>query len=248
MNNFFISAEPPVARKKLSLANIRNQGLKVVNKGLDLFKTGCHLVPMPNPMVDMTTVEQRINYYHLLDGVITNEIPGDVVELGCFTGECALLFQHVIQMHESEKMLHLYDSFETKFTVEGNIENILNNNFKRHDLTLPVIHKGFFQETIPQQLPERICFVHIDCGFGGDHSLHKDVMLYCLQSVYPRMSKGAVCVLMDYHDKSTGDTGYDVNPGVKLACDEFLASKPEKIVSLYGNQCSHGFFRKVGDL
>jgi O-methyltransferase len=50
---------------------------------------------------------------------------------------------------------------------------------------------------------------------------------------------------MDYHDSLGGATGYDVNPGVKLACDEFLASKPEKIVSLYGNQISHAFFRKV---
>lgn len=51
--------------------------------------------------------------------------------------------------------------------------------------------------------------------------------------------------MMDYHDSSLGNAGYDVNPGVKLACDEFLRNKPEQMISLYGNQYSHGFFKKM---
>ncbi|WP_161599551.1 TylF/MycF/NovP-related O-methyltransferase [Hymenobacter nivis] len=201
---------------------------------------------MPNPVVDMTTVEQRINYFHLLDAVIAHQVRGDVVELGCFTGQCALLFQRVVQLYQADKTLHLFDSFETQFTLKGSVEEELKRNFKEEGLPLPVLHKGYFQDTLPTQLPGQIAFVHIDCGFGGDAQQHKSVVQYCLEEVYPKMSVGAVCVLMDYHDRTAPGTGYDANPGVKMACDEFLATKPEQMVSLYGNHYSHGFFRKAG--
>jgi O-methyltransferase len=239
MDNFFIAKQPRASNKKTLVTGL-------LNKGLSTFRLGCYAVPLPNPVVDMTTVEQRINYYHLLDAAIAHNVPGDVVELGCFTGQCALLFQRVIQTHGSAKALHLFDSFETKFTLNGSVEDALKLNFQAEGLPLPVLHKGYFQDTLPTQLPERIAFVHIDCGFGGDALQHKRVVQYCLESVYPKMSPGAVCVLMDYHDRSANDSGYDANPGVKLACDDFLATKPEKMVSLYGNHYSHGFFRKAG--
>ncbi|MFD1873195.1 TylF/MycF/NovP-related O-methyltransferase [Hymenobacter bucti] len=239
MNNFFIS-EPPFAAPARRLVTL-------LNKGLHFLKPGYQLTAAPNPVVDMNTLEQRINYFHLLDATLAAQIPGDVIELGCFTGQCALLFQKVLQMHHSDKMLHLYDSFETQFTLQGNVANVLERNFALAGLPMPVLHKGYFQQTLPSQLPARICFTHIDCGFGADALAHKEVMLHCLQTVYPRLSKGAVCVLMDYHDRRSGAIGHDVNPGVKLACDEFLASKPEQLVALYGNQISHAFFRKVAD-
>jgi O-methyltransferase len=237
MNNFFVSEQP--------FATAERRLITLLNKGINFLRPGYRIAAPPNPVVDMTTLEQRINYFHLLDATIAAQVPGDVIELGCFTGQCALLFQKVIQQHHSDKTLHLYDSFEVKFTLQGSIEDILRENFATTSLHMPVLHKGYFQDTLPAQLPAKICFVHIDCGFGGDVAAHKEVMLHCLQTVYPRMSNGAICVLMDYHDSLGGATGYDVNPGVKLACDEFLASKPEKIVSLYGNQISHAFFRKV---
>ncbi len=239
MDNFFVAGQGCGSNKHGFLTGL-------VNRGLQSLKTSYRVQQLPNNMADMTTTEQRINYFHLLDSVIANNIAGDVVELGCFTGQCALLFQRVIRMHHSSKALHLYDSFEVKLTVKGNVEDVLISNFKGAGLPLPGIHKGYFQDTLSSQLPARIAFAHIDCGYGGDPSLHKATVLHCLESVYPRMSAGAVCVLMDYQDTASDAARYDVNPGVKLACDEFLASKVETVTSLYGNQYSHGFFRKAG--
>lgn len=238
MDNFFIARPPFQLKNNSSLVNI-------INKSLRLIKTGYQLQPRPDPVADMNTIEQRINYFHLLDGVITNNIPGEVVELGCFTGQCAMLFQKTLQLNNSDKQLHLYDNFESKFKIAGSVEATLIDNFKKADLRLPTLHKGYFQSTVPAQLPAVLSFVHIDCGFGGDPLLHKAIILHCLESVYPRMSKGAVCVLMDYHDQASDNGAYDANPGVKLACDDFLATRPEKIVALYGNQYAHGFFKKV---
>jgi O-methyltransferase len=237
MDNFFIATEESSSRKISPL-------ISFINRGLRLLKTGYQIDPSPDPVSDMSTIEQRINYFHLLDAVISNQIPGDVVELGCFTGQCAMLFQKVIQMNECDKKLHLYDSFETKFNVKGSIEDVLINNFQRARLVVPILHKGYFESTIPRELPDTIAFVHIDCGSGRDKLEHKKTVIHCLESVYPRMKKGAVCILMDYHDKSVDKTGHDVNPGVKLGCDEFLSNKPETVISLYGNQYSHGFFKK----
>jgi O-methyltransferase len=234
MDNFFICG-----LEKNSLV------LRSINRGLRFLKLGYHLHRRPDPVADMTTVEQRINYFHLLDGVIANGIAGDVVELGCFTGQCAMLFQKVIQMHESDKKLHVFDNFESTFRVKENVEDVLINNFKSAGLNRPFIHKGDFEKTLPMQLPDHIAFVHIDCGVGGDFLKHKQVVIDCLKSVYPRMTKNAIGVLMDYQDKSISSLGFNPNPGVKLACDEFFESKPEKIVALYGGQYYHGFFRKA---
>ena len=239
MNNFFINKPPFNLKKDSSFIGFAN---KVIKK----LRLGYSLQPLPDSKVDMNSIEQRINYFHLIDAVIANKIEGDVIELGCFTGQCAMLFQKVIQDYQSEKALHLYDSFQSKFKLQGSVEEELKNNFQKAGLKQPVLHKGFFQDTIPGQLPEKISFVHIDCGFGGDKMMHKEIMLYCLESVYPRMTKGAVCVLMDYHDASvSGKSGFDANPGATLATDEFLKTRPEKVIALYGNHYSHAFFRKL---
>lgn len=243
MNNFFLVNQFPTEDEK-QLAKLRRSGVGVVNKALSWLKTGCQVITLPNPVVEMTTLEQRMNYFHLLDAVIAYEVEGDIIELGCFTGQCAGLFSQVVQQYKSTKQVHLYDTFETPFLLKGSIEEQLKENFRQWQLPLPTLHKGYFQATLPDQLPERIAFAHIDCGFGGDIGQHKDNVLYCLESVYPKMSRGAVCVLMDYHDAASGDAGYDLNPGAKLACDAFFATKPEQITALYGNQYSHGFFRK----
>ena len=238
MNNFFVANVSQRASRGAGLLRLFNQGLRKL-------RTGHYLHPLPDMLEDMSTLEQRINYFHLLDGVLAHQVPGDVAEFGCFTGQCAELFQRVLQQHASPRQLHLYDSFEVQFTVQEPVEAVLHRTFAAAGLPQPVLHKGYFEHTLPQELPAQLAFVHIDCGFGGDAQAHRAVVRHCLEAVYPRLSAGAVCVLMDYHDKTSGDPGQDVNPGVKLACDDFLADKPERVTALYGNQFSHGFFRKA---
>ncbi|TWR27198.1 hypothetical protein FPZ42_09225 [Mucilaginibacter achroorhodeus] len=239
MNNYFIT-KPPYASAPGKLAPL----IKFINKGLRYLDTGYQIQELDN-QVDMNTVEQRINYYHLLTNVINTGVEGDVVELGTFTGQCAALFGKVITDSGSKVQLHVYDSFGVSFKFKGDIENKLKENFTSAGLPLPLIHKGNFFDTLPIELPEKLCFVHIDCGFGGNAEEHKEVMLHCLNSVYPRMSPGALCVLMDYNDPAENGIMPNIAPGVKMACDEFLTNKPETITALYGNSYLHAYFRKV---
>jgi len=198
----------------------------------------------------MSNIERRMNLYHLLDQVLFYKVPGDVVELGCHAGRTSALMQQVIDQHDPARRLHVYDSFEGLPDInvkDGNTpyhrgeltigEKVLIENMQRYGLRVPEVHRGWFKDTLPNGLPEKIAFAHLD----GD--LYTSI-LTSLQYVYPKLSKGGVCLIDDYADPAIHD-GWNKLPGVKKACDEYLAEKPEKISLLYAGEYTHGFFRKL---
>jgi O-methyltransferase len=198
-----------------------------------------------------TSVEQRINMFHLVSQTIAYDVEGDLVEVGCHEGQSAVLIAKVLKGHNSSKELHVYDSFEglpATRAEDGGVyergdlaisEDILRANFRTHGLDLPAIHKGWFDDTLPKGLPAKISFAHLD----GD--LYDSIMV-SLKYVYPRLTAGAICLVDDYCDTSIDPNGWNYLPGVKIACDEFLADKPEIMSYLYSGSFTHGFFRKLG--
>ncbi|MFT3883906.1 MAG: class I SAM-dependent methyltransferase [Flavobacteriales bacterium] len=197
----------------------------------------------PDHLRVMSSREHRMNFAHLLDQVIAFGVPGDVVEIGSYNGQTALFFQSILQDVGSGKLLHLYDDFRT-LRIDPDPLATLKMRFARNQRPLPVIHQGDIFATLPGQLPERIAFAHIDCGSGLPDEQHRDLILHALRSVYPRLAPNAIVVLMDYHDPGHTLLGADSNPGVKMACDVFLADKPEHMSTVYGGYYSQGFFRK----
>jgi O-methyltransferase len=182
--------------------------------------------------------------------VLAYDVEGDFVELGCNEGHSSVLIQKLITEFNKTKTLHLYDSFnglpalsnsDGSSFCEGELEtteDVVRRNFKKYKLKPPEIHKGWFKDTLPCDLHEAICFAYID----GD--LY-DSILISLKHVYPKMTKGAICLIDDYCDPDINPKGWNLLPGVKRACDEFFPDKPEKIYSLYSGYYSHGFFRKI---
>ncbi|OWW00111.1 methyltransferase [Rhizobium sp. R72] len=197
-----------------------------------------------------TNVEQRMNMYHLVSQVIAYGIDGDLVEVGCNEGQSSVLISKVMKSFHSSKRLHVYDSFEGLPAArsedggayrKGDLatsRDVLIDNFAIHGLELPVIHTGWFEDTLPHGLPDCICFAYLDGDLYGS-------ILVSLEYVYPRLSKGAVCLIDDYCDPAVDPDGWNYLPGVKKACDEFMADKPEPICSLYSGSFSHAFFRKA---
>ncbi len=197
----------------------------------------------------MTNIEQRINMYHFASQVLSYDVSGDFVELGCHVGQSAVLFKKIIEHYDPSRTLHLYDSFSglpeikpedgnTPF-YQGQMEasrEVLLNNFKACNLSPPIIHEGWFKDTLPTELPEKIAFAHLD----GD--LY-DSIIVSLQYVYPKLSKGAICLIDDYCDSDIHDC-WNLLPGVKKACDEFLSDKEENVSLLYSGDYTHGYFRK----
>jgi len=198
----------------------------------------------------MTSLEQAINIYHLLEQTLVFEILGDVVELGCYEGTTAMLLRKTLDGSGSDKLLHVYDSFEglpEESEFDGDIakggmlattREAFVENFQSRGLQLPEIHAGWFKDTLPTELPEQISFAHLDGDFYSS-------ILESLEYVYPRLSKGAVVVVDDYCDPDVLEVN-NFLPGVKQACDEFFADKPEEVKVLVAGCEAHGYFRKAG--
>ena len=185
-----------------------------------------------------------MNMYHLVSQTLAYQVEGDLVEVGCNAGQSAVLIAKVMRDFASDKKLHVYDSFEglppTKVedgTVykEGDLavsEETVRKNFLLHDLKIPAIHKGWFEDTLPATLPAKVSFAHLD----GD--LYDSIMV-SLKYVYPRLTRGAICLVDDYCDPQINPDGWNYLPGVKKACDEFLSDKPERICYPYSGVFTH---------
>lgn len=154
-------------------------------------------------------------------------LPGAMVELGCHNGRTAALLASIV-----EKPLYLYDSFEglpdrapqdagalPQFKPGAMAVDQAEISKRFGDLKLrePIVHKVWFSQIQPEQLPDSICFAHLD----GDlyTSIHDSLRL-----VYPRLVTGAACVIDDY--------GWSGLTGVQIAVDEYLRDKPEKARAL----------------
>jgi O-methyltransferase len=203
----------------------------------------------------MMNMECALNLYHLLMRSV--EVPGDVVEIGAYKGLTAVLLRKTLDLAGSDKHLHVYDSFEglppkcddDRFASPDEVPELLYKdnsridagwfqsneeglraNFSDYGLKLPEIHAGWFSETLPTQLPDQVCFAHLDGDFYSS-------ILESLVHVYPRMSAGATCVIDDYCDPTVHDK-LNALPGVKRACDVFFADK-EEVVDVLASGSGH---------
>jgi O-methyltransferase len=240
---------PDIHFSKIKWPGSRTQGVApavaFLNRVLGKVGTGLWLKPRFNYREDMVSLEQVVNFQHLITRVLDGPLPGHFVELGCYTGGTSAIIGTMLRESQVGREFHVFDSFEHSLGKKSiDVLARFVENMKQHGLELPYIHRGDLFQTVPAELPDRIAFAHIDLGTGGDPEFHKKCMLHCLEHVHARMSHGAICVLMDYHERGVTLDGADTNPGVKLACDIFFKDKPEKMYTLYGGPCSHGYFRK----
>ena len=162
---------------------------------------------------------QLLVMYDLLKGVV--ELPGDAVELGVFRGGSARMIASMLP----EKMIHLYDTFEGMPDVRGDYDdgmyhgpgtfNCSLEDVQEYlkDLTNIEYHVGIFPDRGYPSFP--ICFAHCDAD------LYQPTADF-LMLVYPLLVPGGVLVVHDYK--------YIPTPGVTIACDEFFADKPEKLI------------------
>ena len=196
------------------------------------------------PKRTSSSPEQRNILYLLADQAVAFGIPGDFVEIGCQDGQTTRVIASVIEHHQADRTLHVYNDFGADLGPDA-LQPKVHRNLHKSGLRRWLIHDGAFRSTLPGQLPAEIAFAHIDCEVDDEPEFHCQCMMRCLQAVYPRMGSGAIGVLMDYHDADRTVIGWDCNPGVKMACDHFFKKKPECIQILYGGRFSQAFFRKA---
>ena len=165
--------------------------LPLVNAGLRRRHTGRYARPLPNPLAEMSTLEQRITYFHLLDAVLAYQVPGEVVELGGFTGQGAELFQRVLSQRGGTKQLHLYDSFEVRFTVREPVEDGLRRSFAQAGLPCRCCTRATSSRRCPPSCPPRWRLRTSTAALGA---MRRRTKPYCCTAWRrPRLSPGAGC-------------------------------------------------------
>ena len=193
-----------------------------------------HLKVIPRYRSYMMTHEALLNIQHLLFATIHAHIPGDVIEIGCYEGNTAILLAKVLKDFSSKKKLVLYDSFHglqkfssqdsPLFLKEGgccSTIDTLDKSFDRFQQKYDRLVPGNILMTLPRCLPKNISFAHIDVD------LYRPT-LHALQSIFPRMEKGGIIILDDYGDPFI--------PGVKKAVSQFFKNKKPPMKVLYAGE------------
>jgi O-methyltransferase len=161
-----------------------------------------------------------------LEKVLQKQVPGSVVEFGCYVGTTSLFLQRLLVSVAPERTLYVYDSFQGLPEKTANDQSPAGEqfqagklyaskqtfikNFKKAGLPLPIIHKGWFEDIQMQHIPERIAFAFLD----GDYfqSIHSSLGL-----IEGKLSPGSIVIVDDYQSEAL--------PGAKKALDLWLKNK-----------------------
>ena len=152
---------------------------------------------------------------------------GSVVEFGCYVGTTSLFIRRLLDAYQHAGTFHVYDSFaglpektaqdasaageqfvagELAATRKGFFQQ-----FKKAGLRPPVVHKAWFAELAPHDIPEDIMFAFLD----GDY--YQSIM-DSLRLVTPKLTTDAVLVVDDYANEAL--------PGAARAADAWLQTHP----------------------
>lgn len=182
-----------------------------------------------------------------LKKTLNNNVPGDVVEFGCYKADTSVLYQKLLESmghggafqsenqaaQASQKMLWLYDSFEglPAKTREDNsaagdafqagellvTKREVIEKFKKMGLKLPKIKKAFFDDL------DIIYDIPEKISYAFlDGDLYQSIKT-SLHLVTEKMSQGGVIIVHDYNNPEL--------PGSSRAVDEWLKAHQAKVAS-----------------
>lgn len=173
---------------------------------------------------DQVTTQQVELVLTELERVLTSKVVGDIVELGCYIGTTSVFIRRLLDVHKENRAFHVYDSFEglppktaedSSSVGEAFIAGELAVSkkqflqaFARAGLAVPVVHKGWFNQLRPTDLPDTIAFAFLD---GDFYESIRD----SLKLVVPRMSPGGTIVVDDYAREAL--------PGAAKAVHEYFS-------------------------
>jgi hypothetical protein len=174
-----------------------------------------------------------------LDGCL--EVDGDVVECGSDLAGTTIIMAKHLERRGKSKRIHACDSFRGFDPEELEREKsrgwaaVRDDRFTQTSVSYVTrklerlrvadrvrVVPGFFQDTL-EAIDGPLCFVFIDCDL-------KDSLVYCAETLWPRLASGGRMVFDDYaapHFK-----------GAKIGIDEFVERHASEIAD-------HGFLRRT---
>jgi O-methyltransferase len=148
-----------------------------------------------------------------------------IVEFGCYIGTTSVFIRRLLDAYVVDANFHVYDSFAGLPEKSSHDMSPAGEQFKRGELSVskkefqlqfkkaglkpPTIHKGWFSELKPEDIPDYIDFAFLD----GDY--YESVMTP-LRLIWPKLRPGAVVVVDDYANEAL--------PGASRAVDEWVRS------------------------
>jgi O-methyltransferase len=174
---------------------------------------------------DRRTMERKYTVYQLMKSLYW--LPGDIAECGTWHGGTAYFMALAGREVGKERPFHIFDSFrglssptplDGDFWREGHlaapidaVKSVLAGFSDIH------IYPGWIPAEFHRVADRRFCLVHLDVDL---HEPTRD----SLKFFYPRMEPGGIIVCDDY--------GSALCPGARVAIDEYLEDKPERIIDL----------------
>ena len=158
-----------------------------------------------------------------LENVLRGGTAGNIVEFGCYVGTTSLFIRRLLDAYHFAGEFHVYDSFAglpEKTSVDNSAageqfkagellapRKTFVHNFKKVRLKLPIIHKGWFADFTPKDVPENIIFAFFD---GDFYESIADSFRVCAGKFH----KKATIIVDDYANEAL--------PGAAQAVDEWL--------------------------
>jgi len=158
---------------------------------------------------------------------------GNIVELGCYVGTTSLFIRRLMNEYKVTDEFHVYDSFEglpektsQDMSVAGDqfvagalhaSRRTLLENFKKAHLEVPTVHKGWFSDLTPNDMPNGILLAFLD---GDYYESIRD----SLKLVENKLLPGAVIIVDDYASEAL--------PGAARAADEWAGRKGYRVQSM----------------
>ncbi|NTW49232.1 MAG: macrocin O-methyltransferase [Chlorobiales bacterium] len=183
----------------------------------------------------MTSQERVFSLVKAVEYVVSQNIPGEIVECGVWKGGSMMaVAKTLIRLKQTGKRLYLFDTFEGMPPAEDVDRNFRGENASRlmdaqdqaswiwaiaqidevkknmastgYPPDKITYIKGKVEETIPGQAPEKIAILRLDTDWY-ESTKHE------LEYLYPRLSPGGVLIIDDYGHWA----------GAKKAVDEYIA-------------------------
>ena len=150
---------------------------------------------------------------------------GNIVEFGCYVGTTSLFIRQLLDAYDFTGEFHVYDSFmglpeKTQADASAAGEQFkagellaprktFIQNFKKAGLKLPTIHKGWFADFTPDDVPESIIFAFFDGDFY-------ESIIDSFRVCDGKFQKTATIIVDDYTNEAL--------PGAARVVDKWLAN------------------------
>lgn len=218
---------PPTPTNRVVRSAQHRHRKRISRRTMDQLRNLLTRYPIISPQVSATELSIIISQ---LSRAISRHSAGAIVEFGCYIGTTSLFIRRVMDELGATGEFHVYDSFvglpdKTKFDRSPVGEQFRSGElaassrdftiqFRKAGLQLPIIHRSWFADLTPADVPTGIAFAFFD----GDYyeSIRDSFRL-----VTPKLLPGAVVIVDDYTN--------DALPGAARAVDEWLRVHPAKL-------------------